>query len=198
MFDDLSSAVQDLKDGKMLIVVDSEDRENEGDLVMAAEYCRPEDVNFLITHARGLVCVPMDESRAMKLGFPLMLRKNHADILCKFTVSCDLKMGIGTGISAADRSKTIQALADDLRVEDDFVCPGHVFPVIAHPQGLRARQGHTEASVALMKMAGLQPVGVMCEVIRPDGEMMRRDELFTFKKQHGLKMITIETLLKCA
>ncbi|MDF2379587.1 MAG: 3,4-dihydroxy-2-butanone-4-phosphate synthase [Candidatus Gracilibacteria bacterium] len=195
MFDSIESALEDLKAGKMLIVLDSEDRENEGDLIMAAEFCRPEDVNFMITHARGLVCVPMDEHRAMKLSFPLMVRRNEEKMHCKFTVSCDLRDGIETGISAPDRSKTIQALADELYLESHFVCPGHIFPVIAHPKGLAERQGHTEGSIELLKRAGLKSVGVMCEIIREDGEMMRRDDLFAFKKKHGLKMITIEALV---
>jgi len=196
MFDSLQDAITDIKNGKMIILVDDENRENEGDLVMAAEFCTPEAVNFMITHAKGLVCVPLDLNRAMKLSLPLMVRKNEEKMHCKFTVSCDLKEGISTGISAEDRSKTIRALADDLSVEQDFVSPGHIFPIIAEPGGLFARQGHTEATLELMKMAQLKPVGVICEIIREDGEMMRRDDLWIFKKQHGLKMITIEEISK--
>ncbi|GEM_PF-637791 len=195
-FDSISSALDDLRHGKMVIVVDSEKRENEGDLVMAAEFCRPEDVNFMISHAKGLVCVPMDLNRAMKLSLPLMVRKNEEKTHCKFTVSCDVKKGISTGISASDRAKTIQALADDLAVEQDFVSPGHVFPIIADPDGLKGRQGHTEATLELLKRAGLKSVGVICEIIREDGEMMRGEDLLAFKKRHGLSFITIEQLLK--
>ncbi|MGE3278934.1 MAG: 3,4-dihydroxy-2-butanone-4-phosphate synthase [Candidatus Altimarinota bacterium] len=196
MFDSLHDAIEDLRQGKMIILVDDEDRENEGDLVMAAEFCTPEAVNFMITHAKGLVCVPLDLNRAMKLSLPLMVRKNEEKMHCKFTVSCDLKEGISTGISAEDRSKTIRALADDLSVEQDFVSPGHIFPIIAEPGGLSVRQGHTEATLELMKMAQLKPVGVICEMIREDGEMMRRDDLWIFKKKYGLKMLTIEAIKK--
>lgn len=195
MFDSLEDALTDLKQGKMIILVDDEDRENEGDLVMAAEFCTPADVNFMITYAKGLVCVPLDVNRAMKLSLPLMVRKNEEKMHCKFTVSCDLKIGTTTGISAEDRSKTIKALADDLSVEQDFVSPGHIFPIIAEPGGLLARQGHTESTLELMKMAHLKPVGVICEMIREDGEMMRRDDLYEFKKKHGLKLITIEEIM---
>jgi 3,4-dihydroxy 2-butanone 4-phosphate synthase/GTP cyclohydrolase II len=195
MFDSLQDAISDLKNGKMIILVDDEDRENEGDLVMAAEFCTPNDVNFMITHAKGLVCTPLDLNRAMKLSLPLMVRKNEEKMHCKFTVSVDLKEGITTGISAEDRSKTIRALADDLMVEQDFVSPGHIFPIIAEPAGLQVRQGHTESTLELMKMAHLKPVGVICEMIREDGQMMRRDDLYEFKKKHGLKLITIEEIM---
>jgi len=195
MFDSLASALDDLRNGKMVIVVDSEDRENEGDLIMAAEHCRPEDINFMITHARGLVCAPMDHHRAMKLSLPLMLRKNEDKMHCRFTVSCDLIQGTSTGISASDRSKTVRALADDLSVEQDFIAPGHIFPIIADPGGIAVRQGHTEATIELMKLAHLKPVGVICEMIRTDGEMMHRDDLVEFKKKHGLKLITIDSII---
>jgi 3,4-dihydroxy-2-butanone 4-phosphate synthase len=149
----------------------------------------------MITHAKGLVCTPLDLNRAMKLSLPLMVRKNEEKMHCKFTVSVDLKEGITTGISAEDRAKTIRALADDLMVEQDFVSPGHIFPIIAEPAGLQVRQGHTESTLELMKMAHLKPVGVICEMIREDGQMMRRDDLYEFKKKHGLKLITIEEIM---
>jgi 3,4-dihydroxy 2-butanone 4-phosphate synthase/GTP cyclohydrolase II len=193
--DPIAKAVEDLRQGKMLIVVDSEKRENEGDLVMAAEYCRPQDVNFMITHGKGLVCVPMGLDWAMKLGLVLMTRKHEEKTLCKFTVSCDAKNGITTGISASDRAKTIRALADDLSVEEDFVSPGHVFPVIAETEGLKVRQGHTEATLELLKRAGLKQVGVICEMIRKDGEMMRKKELLEFAKQRKMNIISIEQLV---
>lgn len=196
MFDTLESALDDLRNGKMVIVVDSEDRENEGDLIMAAEFCRPEDINFMITHARGLVCTPLDHNRAMKLSLPLMLRKNEDAMHCRFTVSCDLIKDTSTGISASDRSKTVRALADDLSVEQDFISPGHIFPIIADPGGMSVRQGHTEATLELMKLAHLKPVGVICEMIREDGEMMLRDDLVKFKENHGLKLITIDSILE--
>lgn len=187
--------VEAIRQGKMIIIVDSEKRENEGDLIMAAEFCRPEDVNFMITHAKGLLCVAMDVNRAMKLSLPLMVRKNEEKMHCKFTVSCDLRKGTSTGISAQDRAMTIRALADDLSVEEDFVSPGHVFPVIGEPEGLNVRQGHTEAVLELLKRAGLKSVGVMCEMIREDGEMMRREELVRFARKHGLELVSIEELL---
>lgn len=189
--------VEALRQGKMIIVTDSEKRENEGDLIMAAEFCKPKDVNFMITHAKGLLCVALDVNRAMKLSLPLMVRKNEEKMHCKFTVSCDLRKGTTTGISAHDRAMTIRALADDLSVEEDFVSPGHVFPVIGEPEGLKARQGHTEAVLELLKRAGLKPVGVMCEMIREDGEMMRREELERFAREYGLCLVSIEELMKC-
>lgn len=194
--DDIDHALGALRHGKMIIVVDSEKRENEGDLVMAAEFCRPEDVNFMITHAKGLLCVAMDLNRAMKLSLPLMVRKNEEKMHCKFTVSCDLRKGTSTGISARDRAMTIRALADDLSVEEDFVSPGHVFPVIGEPEGLKVRQGHTEAVLELLKRAGLKSVGVMCEMIREDGEMMRREDLVRFAKKYGLGVVSIEELMR--
>jgi 3,4-dihydroxy-2-butanone 4-phosphate synthase len=196
MFDSIQDAIKDLQSGKMIIVVDDEDRENEGDLVMAAEFCKPEDVNFMITHAKGLICVPMEEHTAMKLSLPLMVRRNEEAMHTNFTVSCDLREGITTGISAEDRSKTIIKLADELAVEQAFVSPGHIFPLIAHRSGLKERTGHTEATIELLKMADLNPVGVICEIIREDGSMMRRDELIKYKDEFGLRMMSIEQLLK--
>lgn len=188
--------VEALRQGKMIIVVDSEKRENEGDLVMAAEFCNPEDVNFIITHAKGLLCVAMDVNRAMKLSLPLMVRKNEEKMHCRFTLSCDLRKGTTTGISAQDRAMTIRALANDLSVEEDFDSPGHVFPVIGEPEGLKARQGHTEAVLELLKRAGLKSVGVLCEMIREDGEMMRREDLLRFAKKYELCLVSIEDLIK--
>jgi 3,4-dihydroxy 2-butanone 4-phosphate synthase/GTP cyclohydrolase II len=196
MFDSIDSAISDLKSGRMIIVVDDENRENEGDLVMAAEFCNPEDVNFMISHAKGLICVPMEEHTAMKLSLPLMVRRNEEAMHTNFTVSCDLREGITTGISSEDRSNTILKLSDELAVEQDFVSPGHIFPLIADPGGLETRPGHTEATIQLMKMCGLHPVGVICEIIREDGSMMRRDELMEYSVEHGLKIISIEGLMK--
>ena len=193
--DSVADAIADLKAGKMIVVVDDEHRENEGDLVMAAQFCTPEAVNFMISEGKGLICVPMEEDRAMKLSLPLMVRRNEEAMHTNFTVSCDLREGITTGISAEDRSKTIMALADELAVEQDFVSPGHLFPLIAHPDGLEGRPGHTEATIELMKRAGLFPVGVICEIIGEDGQMLRRDGLMEYKDRHGLKMMTIESLL---
>lgn len=191
----VEEAIAELQAGRMIVVVDDEDRENEGDLVMAAQHCGPEAVNFMISEAKGLICAPMEEDRAMKLSLPLMVRRNEEAMHTNFTVSCDLRNGITTGISAEDRSKTIMALADELAVEQDFVSPGHIFPLIAHPEGLLGRPGHTEATIELLKRAGLAPVGVICEIIAEDGTMMRRDALEEYCAKHELKMMTIESLV---
>jgi len=191
----VEEAIAELKAGRMIVVVDDEDRENEGDLVMAAQHCSPEAVNFMISEAKGLICVPMEEDRAMKLSLPLMVRRNEEAMHTNFTVSCDLRIGITTGISAEDRSKTIMALADDLAVEQDFVSPGHIFPLISHPEGIEGRPGHTEATIDLLKRAGLAPIGVICEIIAEDGTMMRRDALEEYCAQHELKMMTIKSLM---
>ncbi len=195
MFDSIQEAISDLQVGKMIIVVDDENRENEGDLVMAAEFCTPEAVNFMISQAKGLICVPIEEHTAMKLSLPLMVRRNEEAMHTNFTVSCDLREGITTGISAEDRSKTIMAMADELAVEQDFVSPGHIFPLIASNGGVKERPGHTEATIHLLKLAKLRPVGVICEIIREDGSMMRRDELMEYKEEFGLKMMSIESLM---
>lgn len=196
MFDSISAALEDLAQGKMIVVVDDEDRENEGDLVMAAQFCDADAVNFMITHGKGMICVPMEEDRAMKLSLPLMVRRNEEAMHTNFTVTCDLRHGITTGISTEDRSKTIMKLSDELAVEQDFVSPGHIFPLIAHPGGLQQRRGHTEVTVELLKHLDLTPVGVICEIIGEDGTMLRRDALMKFSKKHDLKMVSIESFIQ--
>jgi len=187
--------VEEIRRGRMVIVLDDEQRENEGDLVMAAERCRPEDVAFIRQHASGVVCVPMSHERVEQLDLPQMVARNEARLGTAFTVSVDATEGVTTGISAADRARTIQVLADPRARPSDLVKPGHVFPLRSREGGVLVRAGQTEASVDLCVMAGLQPVGVICEITNPDGTMARLPELTKFAKKHGLKMITVRDLI---
>jgi len=195
-FDKIEDAVQALKNGKIIIVLDDEERENEGDFVMAAEKVTAVDINFMATEGRGLICAPVDGDIADRLNFYPMVQDSKEANKCNFTVSVDLKFGITTGISASDRMKTILAISDYSTTADAFVRPGHVFPLRAKQGGVLVRAGHTEASVDLVKMAGFAPAAVICEIAREDGEMMRRDELLEFAKTHGLKIITIKDLIE--
>ncbi len=179
----------------MVIVTDDEDRENEGDLVMAAEKVTPEAVNFMATHGRGLICVPLTEERADALGLERMARENRETHKTDFTVAVDAASGISTGISAADRARTISVLADAKSQRLDLVQPGHVFPLRAKAGGVLRRAGHTEASVDLAKLAGLQPAAVICEIMNADGTMARLPQLLTFKKKHKLRMTSISSLI---
>ncbi|MDD4310522.1 MAG: bifunctional 3,4-dihydroxy-2-butanone-4-phosphate synthase/GTP cyclohydrolase II [Candidatus Cloacimonetes bacterium] len=179
----------------MIIVVDDENRENEGDLLMAADLVTAEQVNFMITHGKGLLCVPMDSEVAKRLDLGLMTEKNNERHGTKFTVSVDVISGTTTGISASERALSIRALADPHSSAKMFMRPGHVFPLLAERGGVLKRAGHTEAAVDLAKLAGLNPVGAICEVIREDGEMARLDDLIIFARKHGLKIITIEALI---
>jgi len=190
-FSSIEEALTDLVKGKPVIVMDSPDRENEGDVYIPAQRITPEIVGFMRTKATGLVTAPIDKSIAQKLGFTPMT--NALCKGCNFTVSIDHKKA-GSGISDYDRSLTIQALADSSSKPDDFVHAGHVFPIMAHPKGLDARQGHTEASIALAKLANCYPAGALCEIVRPDGEMGRLDYIAEFSKEHGMKVITIDDL----
>lgn len=190
----IQSALKDLRSGKMIIVTDDENRENEGDLVFAAEKVTPELVNFMCKEGRGLVCVSMEEELAYRLNFHPMVP--NPDGNCNFTVSIDAKKGITTGISAADRALTIQKILDPHSTANDFIRPGHMFPLIAKPGGVLVRAGHTEAAVDLMKLADLSPVGVICEIMNDDGTMMRMPDLKKFSKKHDLKIITIHDLIK--
>ncbi|MFH1284169.1 MAG: bifunctional 3,4-dihydroxy-2-butanone-4-phosphate synthase/GTP cyclohydrolase II [Candidatus Peregrinibacteria bacterium] len=194
-FNKIEEAVDAIKNGKMVVVLDDEDRENEGDLVMAAEKTTPRDVNFMAKEARGLICVPVDAEISGRLNFPLMVDQNCESNKCNFTVSVDYRHGTTTGISASDRAKTIKAIADRKSVADDFAKPGHVFPLLARDGGVLVRAGHTEAAVDLARMAGLVPAGVICEIAAPDGEMMRKDELKKFAKKHSLMILTIKDLI---
>ena len=196
----VSEAVAAIAKGEMIVVCDDKDRENEGDLVMAAEFVEPKDVNFMATHGRGLICLPMSGAMLERLEIPDMVRRNpqheRADTATAFTVSIEAKKGISTGISAADRATTIREAVDDAASPDDLATPGHVFPLRARPGGVLERPGHTEAAVDLARLAGLKPAGVICEVMNDDGTMARVPELEEFSRQHGVKMFTVAQLVE--
>jgi 3,4-dihydroxy 2-butanone 4-phosphate synthase/GTP cyclohydrolase II len=194
-FSTISDAIADIKQGKMIIVVDDEYRENEGDLVCAAQNITSEMVNFMISKARGLVCVPMSYDKLRKLNIGLMTHEITERHGTKFTVSVDANRGTTTGISADERALTIRKLADPNSTAEDFVKPGHIFPLIAEEGGVLKRAGHTEAAVDLCKLAGLEPAGAICEIIKDDGTMARLPDLALFAKEHGLKLITIKDLI---
>lgn len=195
MWTPIEEALDQLKHGKMLIVVDDEDRENEGDLVMAAELVEAKDVNFMMKEGRGLICVPVQIDRAKTLDFFPMTGTETDMSRCNFTVSVDFKEGISTGISAKDRARTIQAIVDEKSQANDFNKPGHIFPLLARHGGVLVRAGHTEAAVDLARLAGLKPAGVICEIVKDDGEMARRDDLMEFAEKHSLGIITIKDLI---
>ena len=180
----------------MVVVVDSEDRENEGDLVIAGQFATPDAVNFMITHGRGLVCLALTEERCEQLGLLQQVKRNETPLGTAFTESIEAREGITTGISAPDRSRTIMVAIDPDSTAGDLVKPGHVFPLRAKPGGVLERAGHTEAAVDLARMAGLIPAGVICEIMKDDGEMARVDDLIGYAQQHGLKMITITDLIE--
>ncbi len=195
-FSKISDAIEDIKQGKLIIVVDDEDRENEGDLVAAAEFVTPEIVNFMISKAKGLLCAPISFDRANDLKLNLMTENNTEKQGTKFTVSVDAVKDTTTGISAKDRAITIQRLADDKFTNLDFAKPGHIFPLISEKGGVLKRAGHTEAAVDLAKLAGLKPAGAICEIIKDDGEMARLDDLILFAEENDLKIITIQDLIE--
>ena len=194
-FDTIDDALAELRQGRMLIVVDDEDRENEGDFVCAAEHATPEIINFIAANGRGIICAPLDAARAESLALALMVDVNTSSHETPFTVSVDLIHGTTTGVSAADRAATVRALADASTEADDLARPGHIFPLRAADGGVLRRAGHTEAVVDLCRLAGLQPVGVLCEIMNPDGTMARRDELFAIAAHHGLRIITVKDLI---
>ncbi len=195
-FSTIDEAIEEIAAGRMLVVVDDEDRENEGDLVMAADKATPEAVNFMITHGRGLVCLPLTGERLERLGIPPMTETNTSEQGTAFHVSIGAKGKITTGISPADRCSTVLAAIDPATRPEDISMPGHVFPLRARPGGVLERAGHTEAAVDLARLAGLTPAGLICEIISPDGSMARRPQLETFAAQHGLKMITVADLIR--
>lgn len=195
-FNTIEEALSAIKKGEMVVVLDDEDRENEGDLVMAAEKITPQAVNFMSTEGRGLICVPVDGDIADRLDLQPMVYENQESSKCNFTVSVDYKKGTSTGISASDRAKTIKAIADLNSSAMDFLRPGHIFPLRAKKGGVLVRAGHTEAASDLAALCGLVPVGVICEIAREDGEMMRSRELHEFAGRHGLKIITIRALIE--
>jgi 3,4-dihydroxy 2-butanone 4-phosphate synthase/GTP cyclohydrolase II len=188
--------IEDIKQGKMVILMDDEDRENEGDLIMAAQHVTPEAINFMVTHARGLVCLPMTQSRCKRLKLPLMVDNNSAQFSTNFTVSIEAARGVTTGISAADRAATILAAVNSEAKSEDIVQPGHIFPLIAKEGGVLNRAGHTEAGVDLARLAGCEAAGVIVEILNPDGSMARRPQLEVFAKEHDLKIGTIADLIE--
>lgn len=191
----VEEALQDLKEGKIIIVIDDEDRENEGDMVIAAEKVTPQQVNFITKHARGLMCVSVSPQRMDKLNIPLMTTKNTAKYQTAFGISVDAAEGITTGISARDRAITIKILANPDSSPQDLVLPGHIFPLRAKPGGVLRRAGHTEAVVDLMSMADLQPAGVLCEILSENGEMARLPDLEKIAQRFDLKIITIKDII---
>ncbi|HVR36111.1 MAG TPA: bifunctional 3,4-dihydroxy-2-butanone-4-phosphate synthase/GTP cyclohydrolase II [Methylomirabilota bacterium] len=195
-FDSIESVIDDLQQGRMVIVVDDADRENEGDLIMAAERVTPEAVNFMAKFGRGLICVPTTSERLKQLGIEQMVVQNRDTFKTDFQVSVDAARGITTGISAVDRARTIQVMAQPTAVPEDLVQPGHVFPLRAKPGGVLQRAGHTEAAVDLVKLAGCRPIGVICEIMSDDGSMARLPELTELARRHGLKICTIAELIK--
>lgn len=192
----VEEAISDIKKGKMVILVDDEDRENEGDLTIAAEYVTPETINFMATHGRGLICLPMAPELIDRLGLPMMTQRNGSRFGTNFTVSIEAREGISTGISAADRAATIRtAVKDNVRPED-IVTPGHVFPLRAKAGGVLARTGQTEGSVDLARLAGLKPAAVICEIMRDDGEMARMPDLEKFAEKHDLKIVAVKDIIR--
>ncbi|MDP5254177.1 MULTISPECIES: bifunctional 3,4-dihydroxy-2-butanone-4-phosphate synthase/GTP cyclohydrolase II [unclassified Vibrio] len=188
--------IEDIRQGKMVILMDDEDRENEGDIIMAAEHVTPEAINFMATHGRGLICLTLTHERCHRLGLPPMVQDNNAQFSTAFTVSIEAAEGVTTGISAADRARTVQAaVAKDARAAD-LVQPGHIFPLTAQDGGVLVRAGHTEAGCDLARLAGLEPAGVIVEILKEDGSMARRPDLEVFAQQHGIKLGTIADLIE--
>jgi 3,4-dihydroxy 2-butanone 4-phosphate synthase/GTP cyclohydrolase II len=195
-FASIDAALRELRAGRMIVVVDDEDRENEGDLTMAADMVTPEAINFMATHGRGLICLAMTGARLDELDLAPMTTDNTALHGTAFTVSIDAKEGVTTGISAHDRAHTIKAAVDPSSISDDFARPGHVFPLRARPGGVLERRGQTEAAVDLAGLAGLSPAGVICEIVNDDGTMARVPDLIRFCKKHDLVMITVADLAR--
>lgn len=196
MWSNIQSAIKDIQDGKLIIVVDDEDRENEGDLIMAAELATNETVNFMMKHGRGLICAPISADIAERLDLQAMEKKNTEAHNCNFTVSVDYKHGTSTGISASDRAKTINKLVNPKSTVEDFARPGHIFPLLARDGGVLVRAGHTEAAIDIAKLAGLSSAGVLCEIVKDDGEMARKYDLEIFAKKHRLRIISIKELIE--
>jgi 3,4-dihydroxy 2-butanone 4-phosphate synthase / GTP cyclohydrolase II len=191
----IEDIIADARDGKMFILVDDEDRENEGDLVIPAQFATPAAINFMAKFGRGLICLSMTEARVKKLGLNLMSRDNNSRHQTAFTVSIEAREGVTTGISAADRAHTIQVAIDPSKTAADIASPGHVFPLVARDGGVLVRAGHTEAAVDVSRLAGLNPAGVICEIMNDDGTMARLPDLIGFAKEHGLKIATIADLI---
>ena len=196
VFATIDDALEDIRAGKMVIVIDDADRENEGDFVMAAEMATPEAINFMVTHGRGIVCMPVTQRRLDELRIPLMVSKNNESHGTAFAVSIDIQGRTTTGTSAFDRAATVRAIADPELRHEDIRMPGHVFPLMAREGGVLKRAGHTEATVDLARLAGLYPAGVLCEVLHPDGSMARMPVLARVAREHGLKLISIADLIE--
>lgn len=194
-FDTIETAIEEIRKGRMVIVIDDEDRENEGDLLMAAELVTPESINFMAKYGRGLICTPITQLRAKELGINIMVEKNTEQMKTAFTITVDHKKST-TGISAFERANTIKEITNPASKPEDFVRPGHVFPLIAKDGGVLQRSGHTEAAVDLARLAGRFPAGVICEIMNEDGTMARTPNLLEFAKTHGLKIITIADLIR--
>ncbi|MDQ3229385.1 MAG: 3,4-dihydroxy-2-butanone-4-phosphate synthase [Pseudomonadota bacterium] len=195
-FTPIPELLEELRNGRMVVIVDDEDRENEGDLIMAAELVRPADINFMVTHARGLVCLALTRERCRQLGLPPMVRDNTSPHGTNFTVSIEAAEGVTTGISAYDRAHTVRTAVRPDASASDLSQPGHIFPLMTQPGGVLNRAGHTEAASDLALLAGLEPAGVLVEILNPDGSMARRPELEVFAREHGLKMGSIEDLIR--
>ncbi|WP_366553299.1 3,4-dihydroxy-2-butanone-4-phosphate synthase [Aquibaculum sediminis] len=191
----IEEVIEEARNGRMFILVDDEDRENEGDLVIPAQMAGPEAINFMAKYGRGLICLAMTRQRIEQLGLPMMSRKNETRHETAFTVSIEAREGVTTGISASDRARTVAVAIDPDRGSEDIVTPGHVFPLMARDGGVLERIGHTEAAVDLARLAGLYPAGVICEIMNDDGSMARRDDLIGFAQRHGLKIATIADLI---
>ena len=196
MIHKIEEALEDIRQGKMVILVDDEDRENEGDLTMAAEKVTPEAINFMAKYGRGLICLSLTEEKLNELRLPMMVSENTSRFQTAFTVSVDARKGVTTGISVADRATTILTAVDENTQPEDLVSPGHIFPLRARQGGVLVRTGQTEGSVDLARLAGLKPAGVICEVMKDDGTMARMPDLKIFAEEHGLKIVTIADLIK--
>lgn len=192
----IDDVIKDIKQGKMVIIVDDEDRENEGDVMIAAEKVTPEAITFMARYACGLICLSLTEERARELDLPLMVQDNTSPYNTAFTVSIEAKEGVTTGISAHDRATTIKVAIDENSTADDLARPGHIFPLMARKGGVLVRVGHTEASVDLARLAGLKPAGVICEIMKEDGSMARMPDLEVFAKKHNLKIVSIADLIQ--
>ena len=192
----IEEVIEDIRQGRMVVVMDDEDRENEGDLIMAAVHARPEDINFMAKFGRGLICLTLTRERCRQLRLPLMVSENADTHSTSFTVSIEAAEGVTTGISAADRARTIQAAVHPEAVPDDVVQPGHIFPLMAQPGGVLSRAGHTEAGCDLARLAGLEPAAVIVEILNEDGSMARRPDLEVFAKEHNLKLTTVADLIR--
>ncbi|HUV56306.1 MAG TPA: 3,4-dihydroxy-2-butanone-4-phosphate synthase, partial [Dehalococcoidales bacterium] len=191
----IAEAIEDIKAGKFVIVIDDEDRENEGDLAIAAEKITPEAINFMAKHARGLICLPIIGERLDELEIPLMVNKNTSNFSTAFTISVEAKEGVSTGISASDRAETIKTMIDPATKAGDLARPGHIFPLRYRDGGVLARAGHTEAIVDLSRIAGFYPAGVICEIMNGDGSMARLPQLEVMSEKYGIKIVTIADLI---